>query len=300
MLLDRFGREISYLRLSVTDRCNLRCDYCSPTSEANLPRAAILSYEELIRVVALCVSLGLSKVRITGGEPLVRRDLVPFAARLASLEGLRTLALTTNGTLLAANARSLREAGVSRVNISLDTLDPQQFSEITGAAKLADVLAGIEATLDAGFEKVKINSVIARGVNYDQIVPLAMLAAERSLEVRFIEYMPLHSCGPQPGGMVASDEIVEVLSANFQLQKLRESEGESRGTVSARYRIRGHKGSIGLISPISNRFCSSCNRLRLLGLISRALNLKWEHHSLGDQAIHSERKRDARMRRIGG
>jgi cyclic pyranopterin phosphate synthase len=263
MLKDSHGREISYLRVSVTDRCNLRCLYCTPPppepgSERSLTHDDILRYEELERLIKLFVSVGVSKVRLTGGEPLVRRDLTRFAARVASIPGVRVLALTTNGSLLAGHAVELRRAGVSRVNISLDTLDRAQFQEMTGSDALSDVLSGIEAALAAGFERVKINSVIIRGVNDDQIEPLAELAAERPLQVRFLEYMPIGRGGDQHSWTFSAGEILEVLRQHFGALEPLGSEG-----ISTVFRLRGHEGTLGLITPMTGPFCDRCNRLRL-------------------------------------
>ncbi len=263
MLKDGYGRVIKYLRLSVTDRCNLRCLYCSPPppepdSDRFLPHSEILRYEELERIVGLFAGAGVEKVRLTGGEPLVRRDLVQFAARVARIAGIGTLAVTTNGTLLKQHATELREAGVSRVNISLDTLDREQFRRLSGSDALPDVIEGMEAALDVGFERVKVNAVIFRGFNEDQVVALAGLARERPLGVRFIEYMPMEPRGGAPGGTVASAEILRVLEDNFgELERLGE-EG-----VSTIYRPSGYAGVVGLIAPVTSAFCRRCNRLRL-------------------------------------
>ncbi len=263
MLKDGYGRVIKYLRLSVTDRCNLRCLYCSPPppasgSERILPRSEILSYEELERIVRLFAAAGVEKVRLTGGEPLVRRGLAQFAARVARIAGIGTLALTTNGTLLKQHATELREAGVSRMNISLDTLDREQFRQLSGSDVLPYVIEGLEAALEGGFEQVKVNAVIFRGFNEDQIVALAGLARDQVLRVRFIEYMPMEPRGGAPGGTVAAAEILRVLEDNFgALERLGE-EG-----VSTIYRPAGYAGVVGLIAPVTSAFCKGCNRLRL-------------------------------------
>ncbi len=262
---DKLGRRITYLRLSVTDRCNLRCRYCSPSTDfRHLPRAEILSYEEMERIVSLCASRGIGKVRLTGGEPLMRRGVIRFAARLAALPGIHTLAMSTNGTLLAPAASRLAEAGVRRLNVSVDTLDRRQFTALAGRDALADVLAGVDAALAAGLESVKINSVILRGFNESQIVPLAGLTLSRPLQLRFIERMPL-----QPGdrgggndggqeGFVSCDEVVDVLRKRFRMR-----EAARGATLSRRFIIDGHAGEIGIIAPMSKNFCLDCNRLRL-------------------------------------
>jgi len=263
MLKDGYGRVINYLRLSVTDRCNLRCLYCSPPplesgSERILPRSEILSYEELERIVALFAGAGVRKVRLTGGEPLVRRGLPRFAERIARIAGIQTLALTTNGTLLGRYATELRRAGVSRINVSLDTLDPGQFRRLSDTDALPDVIEGIEAALGQGFERVKINAVIFRGFNEDQIVPLAELARDKPLEVRFIEYMPLESRGGSLGETVPAAAILRKLEKSLgPLERL------GQAGVSKNYRPAGFAGGIGLIAPITGSFCRRCNRLRL-------------------------------------
>ncbi len=190
-LTDSLGRRINYLRLSVTDRCNLRCRYCMPGAGVDfLPHEAILSYEELLSIARIAVSLGVEKIRVTGGEPLVRRGIVPFLARLAQLPGLRHLALTTNGLLLAEMAEGLREAGVQRLNISLDSLSPDTFAAVTRGGELDRVLEGLAAAEQAGFLSLKINMVVMRGVNDGEILDFAALTLEKPYSVRFIEYMP--------------------------------------------------------------------------------------------------------------
>ena len=258
MLRDRYGRKIDYLRLSVTDRCNLRCAYCAPPPAGILPRGEILSYEELHRVVAVCAAAGIIKVRLTGGEPLMRRGLAGFARGLSRIAGLEVLALTSNGTMLRSAARELAEAGVSRVNISLDTLDAAQYRRITRTDLLGRALDGIDAALEAGFERVKINAVIIRGFNEDQIVPLAGLAAEKPVELRFIECMPIAGL-PGEGLPVSAAEVEAALRGGFRLERLPGGDG----ALSSRYAIAGGRGSVGFISPISASFCHNCNRLRL-------------------------------------
>ena len=258
MLRDSYGRKIDYLRLSVTDRCNLRCAYCAPPPCSSVPREELLSYEELLRVVAVCAAAGVAKVRLTGGEPLMRRGLIGFARSLSRIPGLEVLAMTSNGTMLRGAARELAGAGISRVNISLDTLDAAQYRRITRTDLLGKALAGIDAALEAGFERVKINSVIIRGFNEDQVVPLAALSERKPVEVRFIECMPLAGL-PGDGLPVPAAEVETVLRGSFRLEELPGGDG----ALSSHFRIEGHLGSVGLISPISSSFCHRCNRLRL-------------------------------------
>jgi len=259
---DRFGRRINYLRVSVTDRCNLRCRYCMPEEGVPLdPHDRVLSYEELERVVRAGVSLGIDRVRITGGEPLVRRGLVGFVRRLSRIPGLDDLSLTTNGTLLGANARALREAGLSRVNVSLDTLDEDRFRWLTRGGELAPVLEGIERALEEGLTPVKINVVVVRGFNDDEVVRLASLALEKPVSVRFIELMPIGAAGGSVSRSLAERELVEILSP---LDPVR-CDSVNGGGPAEVYRPAGGRapGTIGLISPLTKPFCERCNRLRL-------------------------------------
>jgi cyclic pyranopterin phosphate synthase len=262
-LTDAHNRQINYLRVAVTDRCNLRCTYCMPAEGIPLLRHAdILSFEEILRVAAVSVGLGIRKIRITGGEPLARRGLPALVAALAALPGLADLSLTTNGTLLAAAAPALRGAGLRRVNVSLDTLKPDRFRAITLRGDLADVLAGIRAAETAGLMPVKINAVIVRDVNADEVVDFARLTLDRPLEVRFIEFMPL-GCG---GGwshdrLVPGEEVLAAIARTFPLEP--DPSMEAAAGPSRMFRIRSAAGRIGLINPMTEHFCHLCNRLRL-------------------------------------
>ena len=261
MLSDRFGRKITYLRVSVTDRCNLRCIYCSQKEAFSwLPPEEILSYEELFEVIRAAVELGFKRIRITGGEPLVRKGLVSFVRRVTGLSGLEDLALTTNGTLLAEVAEALKEAGLRRVNISLDTLRPERFEEITGRPYLSRVLRGIEKALEAGFSPVKINVVVIRGVNDDEIPELARLSLDRPLEVRFIEFMPVGEGSLwDESRFMPLEEIKERLRTLGNLQPVSSYGGGPAKTFT----LPGAQGKIGFISAMSHHFCDRCNRLRL-------------------------------------
>ncbi|OQX08198.1 MAG: cyclic pyranopterin phosphate synthase MoaA [Desulfobulbaceae bacterium A2] len=262
-LADTFSRTISYLRLSLTDRCNLRCLYCTPQAQecVRLAQDQLLSYEELLRVVRVAVRLGIRKVRLTGGEPLVRRGVVDFVERLAAIEGLHDIRLTTNGVLLAEHAEALYRAGIRKVNISLDSLRPERFAAITGADFFQQVWQGIETVRRLGFAPVKLNMVVLRGVNDDELEDFARLAEGENLQVRFIEYMPI---GAQTAWSreryMATAEIMERIGALGALTPLHAgpADGPAR-TV----RLEPTGGVLGFISPISHHFCDRCNRLRL-------------------------------------
>ncbi|MBU5637672.1 GTP 3',8-cyclase MoaA [Geomonas sp. Red69] len=260
-LIDTYGRRINYLRLSVTDRCNMRCCYCMPAQGvAKLEHKEMLSYEELYRVSAACVAQGIEKIRVTGGEPLVRRGLVDFLGRLSALPGLKELVLTTNGLLLEELARPLKEAGVARLNISLDSLQPETFARITRGADLNRVLAGIEAAEQAGFGPLKINMVVMRGVNDQEILDFAALTLEKPFTVRFIEYMPTLKDEGWGAQSMPGSEILAAIGERYPLLPLVSSEmaGPARN-----YKIQGASGAIGIITPVSGHFCESCNRIRI-------------------------------------
>ena len=253
---DQFGREITYLRLSVTDRCNLRCRYCMPPE--GVPRLAhgqVMRLEELAEVAAAAAELGVRKIRLTGGEPLVRRGVEELVAMLAAIPGVEDLAMTTNGTLLAPAAAALRAAGLRRVNLSLDTLDPEKYARITRGGRLADALAGLEAALAEGLAPVKVNTVLMGGFNDDEIPALAALTRDRPIHLRFIELMPMARTEPFPPGAYLSGAAV--------LERLEELEPAGEDGVAQRYRFPGAAGTVGLIRPMSCRFCGRCSRLRL-------------------------------------
>ena len=260
-LIDGFGREISYLRISVTDRCDFRCVYCMAEDMQFLPRARILTLEEILRVASTFVSLGVSKIRLTGGEPLVRQNLPWLVERIAALPGLRELALTTNGSQLARLAAPLKSAGLSRINISLDSLDPERFRNITRTGRLQDVLAGIDAAQAAGFRRIKLNSVILRGRNDDEVLPLVAFCRERDLDLAFIEEMPLGHIDEhdRAATFVSSEEIRRRIGERYQLL----SAADDTGGPSRYYRMPDSKIRVGFISPHSHNFCASCNRVRV-------------------------------------
>jgi GTP 3',8-cyclase len=259
-LIDRYGRTIDYLRISVTDRCNLRCVYCMPEEGITpQPHSEILTYEEIFKVAKAAVNAGLTRIRLTGGEPLVRKGLVGFVGRLMTLDGVE-VALTTNGTLLARYADRLRAAGLSRVNVSLDSLDPETFRRLTRWGELSDVLEGIEAAVEAGLEPVKINVVVVRSLDQD-LAEFASLTTRLPVHVRFIEYMPIGSRPPWPiEDFVSAAEVRAELEKRFHLVWADKPDGWG----PARYcRIEGAPGTIGFITPRSSHFCAECNRLRL-------------------------------------
>jgi len=260
-LIDSFGRRITYLRLSVTDRCNLRCRYCMPAEGIpKLRHGETLSYEELLRISREAVALGIEKIRITGGEPLVRKGIVDFAGRLARIPGLRELVLTTNGLQLEELAQPLRQAGVQRLNISLDSLRPETFSFITRGGRVQKVLDGIAAAEAAGFPPVKINMVVMRGINDDELLDFAALTLHRPLTVRFIEYMPTLREEGWSSQCLAGGEILERIGRRYPLLPLVSAEmaGPARN-----FKIQGAAGAIGIITPVSGHFCDQCNRIRV-------------------------------------
>jgi GTP 3',8-cyclase len=260
---DDCGRPISYLRISVTDRCNLRCLYCMPAEGVPFrAHAQILRYEEIERVVRAAAGLGINKVRLTGGEPLVRAGIVDLVALLARIPGIDDLSMTTNGLLLARYADALARAGLTRVNVSLDTLRPDRFAQITRGGKLEETLAGIASARRAGLEPVKINTVIMRGLNADEIVDLARLTLQEGWHVRFIELMPLNpGASSEELQYVPNREVRQMIVA--ALGELEPVQTVAGAGPAAYYRLAGARGSLGFISPLSEHFCAQCNRLRL-------------------------------------
>ncbi|MGI9052748.1 MAG: GTP 3',8-cyclase MoaA [Ilumatobacteraceae bacterium] len=264
-LVDPFGRVIRDLRVSVTDRCNFRCTYCMPEEGMQwLPREEVLTFEEIERIGRLMVErYGVESIRLTGGEPTVRAHLVGLVERLASIRtagGPVDLAMTTNGATLGLLAPSLRAAGLRRINISLDSLDPQRFAEMTRRDELHRVLDGIEAAKEAGFDPVKINTVVQRGVNDDELVDLATFGRQRGVEVRFIEFMPLDASGGwNDAAVVGQDEIVQRIDAVYPLEQL-----PARGAAPAdRWRYLDGGGTVGVIPSVTKPFCGDCDRVRL-------------------------------------
>jgi cyclic pyranopterin phosphate synthase len=259
---DQYGRALTDLRVSLTDRCNLRCVYCMPEDGvAFRPPADLLQDDELVLLVEIAADLGVSKIRLTGGEPTVRPRIVDLVRRIAAIPGITDRAMTTNGILLEALARPLAEAGLTRLNISLDTLDPVKFSRITRGGHVSRVLAGIEAAEAAGLQPIKLNAVVVRGFNDDDVVSLAALTVERPWEVRFIEVMPFGEvAGVADAGIVSSEET----RAKIEVALGRLEPVDLTGDRPARtYRLPRAAGTIGLISPVSEPFCARCGRIRL-------------------------------------
>ncbi len=257
-ILDSFGRSINYLRISVTDRCNLRCLYCMPPEGVpQMPHSEILSYEEIRTVVRVAAELGINRVRLTGGEPLVRAELPKLIKMISQVEGIEELSLTTNGTFLKKYVMELKQAGLSRVNVSLDTLKPDKFRYITRLGELKTVLEGIEAAKEAGFEPVKINTVVMRGINDDEILDFAKMTYKEGCHVRFIELMPFKGAAE----FVPSIELRQHISLLGKLEPCAPITGNGPATY---YCLAGAKGAIGFISPLTETsFCSRCNRMRL-------------------------------------
>ncbi len=261
-MLDSFGRKIHYLRISLTDRCNLRCVYCMPEDGPGFAKSAsLMTDDELLRLIRLAAELGIDRIRLTGGEPTVRPNLVGLVARLHDIPGIREIALTTNGTLLEKLAVALKQAGLTRVNISIDTLDPERFARITRLGKAEAVWRGLHAAERAGLHPIKLNAVIIRDFNLNDLVELARLTLDHPWEMRFIEVMPIGSIADfQIDSLVPVTEIKARLeSALGRLEPL-----DWDGHVPARsFRIPGAEGTIGLISSVSEPFCEGCNRVRL-------------------------------------
>jgi len=311
-MLDPYNRDINYLRISVTDRCNLRCTYCRPMEGISLTgHEDILRYEEILRVVSRAVALGFVKVRLTGGEPLVRRGFVEFAAELKKLKGLEDISLTTNGILLEKYADAIFKAGITRINISLDSLDRDKYRQITRGGNLDDVFNGIAAVEKAGFSPIKINTVIVKGFNDNEVMDFARLAMGKPFQIRFIEIMPVSSVNTgHAEDFLPNRELMETIGRHFRLAPLAGKKHKSDGPARI-YTLQDGRGEIGFIDPVSDHFCATCNRLRLMAdgklracllmddLIGRAVRLKPEKHDLDCTDRHLKKcHRD--MSDIGG
>jgi cyclic pyranopterin phosphate synthase len=267
MLIDRFGRQVTYLRISVTDRCNLRCVYCMPAEGVKLQaHANILTYEEIAEVVRVAAGLGVREVRLTGGEPLTRKDLPQLVRMIATVPGIEDISLTTNGLLLEHLARPLVDAGLKRINLSLDTLEADKFSRITRGGSLERFWAGMKAAEEAGLRPIKLNVVVMRGVNDDEIVDLARLSLKHPWNVRFIEIMPIlnqESWGdgfPNPEDVYFPIQEIMSLLSPLGLERV---DSKSGNGPAVEYQLKGAQGRIGFISPLGEKFCDQCNRLRL-------------------------------------
>jgi GTP 3',8-cyclase len=260
-LIDKFGRTVDYLRISVTDRCDFRCVYCMEEQMEFVPRTQLLTLEEIATIARAFTELGVAKIRITGGEPLVRRNILKLFEDIGSLPGLKELVTTTNGSQLPKLATGLLEAGVKRINISLDSLDADKFRRITRVGELDTVMAGIDAALAAGFEKIKINSVILKNRNHEEVIDLVRFASDRGMDLSFIEEMPLGTNDEydRAEAYYSSDQILEDLEQTFTLVPTT----ESTGGPSKYYRLVETGTRVGFISPHSHNFCGDCNRVRL-------------------------------------
>jgi GTP 3',8-cyclase len=260
-LIDPCNRHLNYLRISITDRCNLKCLYCVPRDL--IPRLShkdILSYEEILRVIRIGTKLGISKVRITGGEPLVRKGVCDFLSELSRIEGLKDLSLTTNGVFLEENLAKIKAAGIKRLNVSLDTLDRRKFQKITGHDRFDQVWAGIKSALARGFDPIKINVVALYGINDDELTKMASLSFDYPFHIRFIEYMPIGDSQMGAGPLLLAPEIKNRISVLGKLVPVQNSKYDG---PARRYRIEGAKGEVGFIHALSRHFCDICNRLRL-------------------------------------
>jgi cyclic pyranopterin phosphate synthase len=260
-LVDRFDRHVTYVRISVTDRCDFRCVYCMGEDMTFLPRDQVLSLEELLAVARAFTELGVTKIRLTGGEPLVRKNVLWLARAIAALPGLKELVLTTNGSQLERLAQPLRAAGVRRINISLDTLDPVRFERITRVGDLAKVMRGIDAALEAGFARLKLNTVVLKNRNHDEVGRLTRFAVDRDMDIAFIEEMPLGVIGDhdRAEAYYSSDRIRSDLEREYTLLPTT----ETTGGPARYYRVAGTGTRVGFISPHSHNFCASCNRVRV-------------------------------------
>lgn len=281
-LIDRFGRRITYARISVTDRCDFRCVYCMEPDQRFSPREAVLTAEECIRVAAAFVALGVRKIRLTGGEPLVRPDILPIMRGIGGLPGLDELVITTNASQLEGMADAVRATGVKRINISLDSLRPERFARITRKGRLEQVLRGIDAALAAGFERIKLNTVALRNRNDDEVVDLVRFAVRKGINISFIEEMPLGHVGDHDRAETyyPSSEIRADLANVFDLVPTT----ETTGGPARYYRIPGTETRVGFISPHSHNFCGDCNRVRVTAE-GRLLLCLGQEHSLDLRAI---------------
>lgn len=275
ILTDRFDRNITYLRISVTDRCDLRCVYCMSEDMEFVPRSQLLTLEELYRVGKNFVDMGVNKIRITGGEPLTRRGIMQLFEHLGELEGLKDLTLTTNGTLLSRYAKPLKAAGVTRINISLDTLQADRFHAMTRVGDIQRTMAGIDAALEAGFQRLKINSVILKNRNHDEVADLVRFAESRGMDISFIEEMPLGMIGDHDREELfySSDQVMQDIQQHYELTPTT----ENTGGPARYYRLNGSNARVGFISPHSHNFCDTCNRVRLTAEGKLLLCLGQEH-----------------------
>ena len=275
-LVDRFGRTVNYIRLSVTDRCDLRCVYCMPRDMKFVPRSQLLTLEEMETIARAFIGLGVDKIRITGGEPLVRRNIMQLFENLGTVQGLRDLTVTTNGTQLKKFAQPLKDAGVTRINISLDTLRPERFEKMTRVGNLRQTLEGLEAAIACGFRQIKVNAVVMKNYNHDEVHDLVRFCIERGIDISFIEEMPLggNDHHDRAAEYCSSDEILQDLERHYEIvPTTMKTAGPTRY-----YRLNQHPDTrVGFISPHSHNFCDSCNRVRLTAEGRLLLCLGQEH-----------------------
>lgn len=259
---DAYGRPMTYLRISLTDRCNLRCVYCMPAQGMKfIPRPELLTDEEILRVIGAAAKIGFSKIRLTGGEPTIRPHVVDIVREIAGIPGIDDITMTTNGLLLERMAHDLKAAGLRRINISIDTLVPERYTRITRGGKIDKVFAGIAAAEDAGLTPIKLNAVVVRGQNDDEVADLAGLTIDQPVQMRYIEVMPLEGVGDvHDESMVTTEETIEIIERTHGKLLQREA---PLGDPARIYQIQGAVGTIGFISPVSQPFCSFCNRIRL-------------------------------------
>ncbi len=260
-LIDNFNRKHTYLRISVTDRCNLRCSYCMPPQGIQLKeRSEILSFDEIERVAKIFATMGVNKIRLTGGEPLVRKDLPKLIQKLANIPGIQTLGMTTNGVLLKSFAPELKRVGLTNINVSLDSLRPSRFELISGRQYLKDVTDGIYASLDAGFQPLKMNVVVMGGVNDDELLDFVEFVKDKPINVRFIEYMPFKFNQWNQAKFVSYQQMMKTISEKYELQPI---ESPDENSVAKDFKIDGFIGTVSFITSMSDHFCGSCNRIRL-------------------------------------
>jgi cyclic pyranopterin phosphate synthase len=300
-LVDRFGREVNYVRLSVTDRCDLRCVYCMSEDMKFVPREQLLTLEEMSRIGTAFVELGVNKIRISGGEPLTRRNILSVFETLGKLDGLTDLTLTTNATLLKKYAQPLKDAGVTRINISLDTIQPERFAKITRIGKLQKTMDGIDEALKVGFDNIKINTVVMKNFNHDEVIDLVEFIRDRGMDISFIEEMPLGDMGDHDRSQTycSSDDILKDLRETYNLV----GTDESTGGPAKYFRFMDSEGNrenesrIGFISPHSHNFCDTCNRVRVTAEGMLLLCLGQEHSMDLRQIVRAHPTDDAALRK---
>tara|TARA_B100000678_G_scaffold201835_2_gene169761 strand:+ start:170 stop:1162 length:993 start_codon:yes stop_codon:yes gene_type:complete len=281
-LIDSFGRRVTYVRLSVTDRCDFRCVYCMSEEMTFLPRAQVLTLEEIAQVAQAFTELGVEKIRLTGGEPLVRRNIEQLVSSIGALPGLRDFAMTTNGAGLRRHAEALRQGGMKRLNISLDSLDPERFRRLTRTGDLDKVLDGISAARQAGFERIKLNAVVLKGRNEDEVLDLVEFSRAEGLDISFIEEMPLGDVSDHSRAETycSSDEVRERIEQRYPLMVTT----EATAGPSRYYRMEDSETRVGFISPHSHNFCASCNRVRVT-VEGRLLLCLGNEHSVDLRAV---------------